>query len=158
MFTEVENAFGAVLLPFKAKRRGFIAKFQILRLPTVRAGHIETHEMRRLVGRFFDLAGTFDFRRRAANGFWPYRALNTLIPQQGWRALFFDIRLERGKLVIADHVHGFFTVVLAAAPPRHQKPTPDEKRFSVRVLSRCLRPSHGERSFRHGTFRIVAST
>ncbi|EHW95091.1 hypothetical protein ECDEC11A_1229 [Escherichia coli DEC11A] len=88
MFTEVENAFGAVLLPFKAKRRGFIAKFQILRLPTVRAGHIETHEMRRLVGRFFDLAGAFDFRRRAANGFWPYRALNTLIPQQGWRALF----------------------------------------------------------------------
>ncbi|EHX38120.1 hypothetical protein ECDEC12C_0291 [Escherichia coli DEC12C] len=158
MFTEVENAFGAVLLPFKAKRRGLIAKFQILRLPTVRAGHIKTHEMRRLVGRFFDLAGAFYFRRRAANGFWPYRALNTLIPQQGWRALFFDIRLERGKFVIADHVHGFFTVVFAAAPPRHQKPTPDEKRFSVRVLSRCLRPSHGERSFRHGTSRIVAST
>ncbi|GDP35170.1 hypothetical protein BvCmsNSP006_03486 [Escherichia coli] len=111
MFTEVENAFGAVLLPFKPKRRGFIAKFQILRLPTVRAGHIETHKMRRLVGRFFDLAGAFDFRRRAANGFWPYRALNTLIPQQGWRALFFNIRFERGKLVIADHVHGFFTVV-----------------------------------------------
>ncbi|ESD39195.1 hypothetical protein HMPREF1602_03510, partial [Escherichia coli 907889] len=111
MFTEVENAFGAVLLPFKAKRRGFIAKFQILLLPTVWAGHIKTHEMRRLVGRFFDLAGAFDFRRRAANGFGPYRALNTFIPKQGWRTLFFDIRFERGKFVIADHVHGFFTVV-----------------------------------------------
>ena len=36
--------------------------------------------------------------------------------------------------------------------------TPDEKRFSVRVLSRCLRPSHGESFFRQGTSRIVAST
>ena len=101
------------------------AKFQILRLPTVRAGHIKTHEMRRLVGRFFDLAGAFYFRRRAANGFWPYRALNTLIPQQGWRALFFDIRLERGKFVIADHVHGFFTVVFCCrttqAPEAHPR-------------------------------------
>ena len=125
MFTEVENAFGAVLLPFKAKRRGLIAKFQILRLPTVRAGHIKTHEMRRLVGRFFDLAGAFDFRRRAANGFGPYRALNTFIPKQGWRTLFFDIRFERGKFVIADHVHGFFTVVFggsaAQAPEAHTR-------------------------------------
>ncbi|EHW51738.1 hypothetical protein ECDEC9D_2543 [Escherichia coli DEC9D] len=83
MFTEVENTFRAVLLPFKPKRRGLIAKFQILLLPTVRAGHIKTHKMRRLVSGFFDLAGAFDFRRRAANGFWPHRPLNTLIPHAG---------------------------------------------------------------------------
>ncbi|CTT56049.1 Uncharacterised protein [Escherichia coli] len=115
MLTKVESTFGSVLLPFKAKRRGLIAKFQILLLPTMRAGHIKTHEMCRLVSGFFDLAGAFDFRRRAANGFWPHRPLNTLIPQQGWRALFFDIRLERGKFVIADHVHGFFTVVFGGS-------------------------------------------
>ncbi|EGM58854.1 hypothetical protein SFJ1713_5102 [Shigella flexneri SFJ17B] len=118
MLTEVENAFGAVLLPFKPKRRGLIAKFQILLLPTVRTGHIKTHEVCRLVSGFFDLAGAFDFRRRAANGFGPYRALNTFIPQQGWRTLFFNIRFERGKLVITDHIHGFFTVVFCCRSPQ----------------------------------------
>ncbi|EMW54204.1 hypothetical protein EC2729250_1295 [Escherichia coli 2729250] len=118
MLTEVENAFGAVLLPFKPKRRGLIAKFQILLLPTVRTGHIKTHEVCRLVSGFFDLAGAFDFRSRAANGFGPYRALNTFIPQQGWRTLFFNIRFERGKLVITDHIHGFFTVVFCCRSPQ----------------------------------------
>ncbi|CTW42188.1 Uncharacterised protein [Escherichia coli] len=115
MLTKVENTFWLILLPLKTERRGIIAKFQILRLPTVRTGHVKTHEMCRLVSGFFDLAGAFDFRRRAANGFWPYRALDTFIPQQGWRPLFFDIRLERGKFVIADHVHGFFTVVFGGS-------------------------------------------
>ncbi|EYE12340.1 hypothetical protein AC55_2726 [Escherichia coli 1-110-08_S3_C3] len=116
MLTKVENTFWLILLPLKTERRGIIAKFQILLLPTVRTGHIKTHEVCRLVSGFFDLAGAFDFRRRAANGFGPYRALNTFIPKQGWRTLFFDIRFERGKFVIADHVHGFFTVVFSGSP------------------------------------------
>lgn len=158
MLTKVENTFWLILLPLKTERRGIIAKFQILLLPTVRTGHIKTHEVCRLVSGFFDLAGAFDFRRRAANGFWPYRALNTFIPQQGWRTLFFNIRFERGKLVITDHIHGFFTVVFAAAPPRHQNPTPEEKRFRVSVLSRCFLPNHGASSSNAGTSLIVGST
>lgn len=57
MLTKVENTFWLILLPLKTERRGIIAKFQILLLPTVRTGHIKTHEMCRLVSGFFDLAG-----------------------------------------------------------------------------------------------------
>ncbi|CAD5779674.1 Uncharacterised protein [Escherichia coli] len=150
MFTEVENAFRFILLPFEAKRRGLIAKFQILRLPTVRAGHIKTHEMCRLVGRFFDLAGAFDFRRRAANGFWPYRALNTFIPQQGWRTLFFDIRFERGKLVITDHIHGFFTVVFGGSTTQTPEPHTGGKAFQREGIVTMFTSLPGRQFFQAG--------
>ena len=119
-------------------------------------GHIKTYEMCRLVSGFFRSGRSLLILGvEPRNGFWPYRALNTFIPKQGWRTLFSTSGSETRKFVITRPHPRIFTVVLAAAPPRHQKPTPEENASGERT-SRCFLPNHGASSSNAGTSLSLA--
>src|SRR5690606_40203191 len=74
--------------------------------------HVAAEEVRRLIGSRFELALAFGLGRTPPDRLRERRALDALVAEECWAALFLDVWVERGQLVIDDRVDRFLAVVL----------------------------------------------
>ncbi len=124
MLAKVKHTGRLTRRPLEAERRLFIAEFQVLLFPAMRAGNVEPQKVLRLFRGTLNLAGAPDFWRGSADGLGPDRALNTLITQKGRGALFLDIFIKGGQFVIARHIDGFLAIVFCGLSPQTPESTP----------------------------------